>query len=130
MQTVVEPLDRLADALIPKLPRAGTKIWTAQRKSARFWYNTLWDIANFSEELGKVTRDKVVRQAAREARAALQQSTGKFVIAEAHNGPGVSRCGGVTIYLPSVLVGISRYYGDLSFAKDHHWLAMLKAYHA
>jgi hypothetical protein len=36
----------------------------------------------------------------------------------------------VTVYLPSVLVGISRYYGGLNFAKDHRWLAMLKAYHA
>ena len=34
----------------------------------------------------------------------------------------------MTIYLPSPLVGISRYYGDLEFAGKQQWLRMLQAY--
>jgi hypothetical protein len=126
--TLTEPVDELAEALIPLLPEARTDIWTAQHKSAHFWHNTLWDLAHFCEELDKVTTDAAVRQAAQEVRAALQAGPGNFVIAESHNGSGVERCAGATIYLPAW--DISRYYGDLEYAKDHRWLAMLQAYHA
>ncbi len=128
MATLTAPLDRLADALIPKLPRAAAQIWTAQRRSTRFWNNTLWDVANFCAELGKAMRDGAVRQAATEVRAALQQGPGQFVIAEAHNGASVTHCGGVTIYLPA-MTDISRYYQELDFAQTRRWLPLLKAYH-
>ncbi len=129
VQAVVEPLDRLADTLIARLPRAKSQVWTAQRRSARFWHNTLWDIAHFSEELSRATRDRATRQAAQDVRAALRPGPGRFVVTEAHNGPGVRRCGGVTVYLPA-MTDVSRYYGELAYARDHRWLALLRAYHA
>ncbi len=130
MDTLTAPLDLLTDALIARLPGAAAQIWKAQRKTKRFWHNTLTDITNFSAEIKKATRNPAIRQSADEVQAALQVGAGKFVIAEAHHGPGVNRCGGVTLYLPSVLTGISRYYGDLDFAKKHRWLTMLQKYHA
>jgi hypothetical protein len=125
---LVEPLDTLVEALTVHVEEAVTEIWIAQRKSAHFWHNTLWDVGHFCEELEKVTADDAVKQAAREVLAVLKADPANFVIAEAHNGAKVDRCRGVTIYLPSMMPP-SRYYADLDYAKKHKWLAMLEAYH-
>ena len=50
--------------------------------------------------------------------------------AESDAGEGVKGCGGVSIYLLPALDEISRYYGDLEFAKKHKWLKLLEAYHS
>jgi hypothetical protein len=130
IKLLAAPLDRLADCLIKAMPKASKEIWNAQRNSARFWHNTLWDISHFCEELEKETSSKDVRKAAQDVRAALQAGVGRFVISESHAGPGVERCGGVSIYLLPPLNNISIYYKDLKFAKAHRWMAMLNAYHA
>jgi hypothetical protein len=121
-------LDQLADALSARLPRAATQIWKAQRKTKRFWHNTLADIGGFGTEIKQSTRDAAIRKAADQVVATLQTGADRCVIAEAHNGAGVAACTGVTIYLPSALVGISRYYSDLAFANKQRWLRMLQAY--
>jgi hypothetical protein len=123
------PLDRLADCLIKAMPKAARDIWNAQKKSARFWHNTLWDISQFCEELEKESASKDVRNAAQEVRMALKPGASSFVLSESHAGPGIERSGGVSIYLLPPLNDISEYYKDLKFAKAHRWLAMLQAYH-
>ncbi len=123
-------LDRLADALVAQMPGVATEIWTAQRKSARFYHNTLWDINHFCEELGNSTSAGTVRQATQDVRAALQAGPGRFVIAESHHGPRVDHCGGISVYLLPPLAEISDYYADLGYAKEHRWLSMLRQYHA
>lgn len=130
VKDVIDPLDKLADALIAHMPDAANEVWKAQKNSARFWHNTLWDISHFCEELVKGTSDKSVRNAAREVRAALQSGNERFVIAEAHNGTSVEHCAGSTIYFPSPITNISQYYADLDYASKHRWLSFLKAYHA
>ncbi|OQB00636.1 MAG: hypothetical protein BWY25_01753 [Chloroflexi bacterium ADurb.Bin222] len=50
------------------------------------------------------------------------------MVAEAHNGSGVREVTGVTLYMPSPLVGLSKFYGDLAFAKQQAWVQLLKAY--
>jgi len=130
VKEAAEPLDHLAEQLGARMPGAGDNLWTAQRKSAHFYHNTLWDIAHLCEELSTLTSDDSIRRAAEEVRAALQTGPGRFVIAESHNGPRVDRCGGISIYLLPPLTDISRYYADLEYAKDHRWWAMLQAYHA
>jgi hypothetical protein len=127
---VTEPLDKLANALIAHMPKAEKEIWGAQRKSARFWHNTLWDIAHFCEELEKQTANKAVRDAAKNVRTALQSGPKQFVLAESHRGASVARCAGATIYLLPALMDVSPYYGELKYAKEHRWPALLKAYHA
>ena len=130
VEALAEPLDALAEALIAQLPDAAMELWTAQRKSARFWHNTLWDIGHFCEELEQVTTDDAVRRAAQDVRRALQPGPGNFVTAESHSGSKVERCGGVTIYLLPPLTDISRYYTTLNYAQEHRWQALLETYHA
>ena len=125
-----EGLAKKAEALIAHMPKAGREIWSAQRNSARFWHNTLWDIAHFCEELEKQSANKAVRDAAKGVRSALQSGSRQFVLADSHRGASVARCAGATIYLLPALMEVSPYYGDLKYAKEHRWLAMLKAYHA
>jgi len=130
INALTSPLDNLAEALINHMSEASREIWIAQRNSARFWHNTLWDIAHFSEELEKLATDEAVRAAAQGVQEALKPGSDSFVIAESHNGDKVKRCGGVTVYLLPPLMDISRYYADLSYAQNHRWLEMLHAYHA
>lgn len=130
VRDVVDPLDKLADALIAHMPDTANEVWKAQKNSARFWHNTLWDISHFCEELTKGTSDNSVRQAAQDVNAALQSGPGRFVIAESHNGARVEHCAGSTIYLVAPITDISQYYGDLDYARKHRWLPFLKAYHA
>ncbi len=127
IDALVAPLDGLADALSERLPAAAMALWNAQRKSARFWHNTLWDVAHLCEILELESGDAALAQAASRVRAALQPGKGNFVLAEQHNGDKVGRCGGVSVYLPA-LTDISRYYQELTFAQQHRWLAMLRKY--
>jgi hypothetical protein len=129
MATLTGPLDRLAGALIDNMPKASREIWDAQRKSVRFWHNTLWDILDFCQKLEKASANQDIRKAAQEVLSALKPGPGKFIMAESHRGKEVERVGGVSIYLLSPLTDISEYYADLTFAKDHRWLEMLKTYH-
>ena len=129
MDGVTGALDALAGALIAHMPEAATEVWRAQRPSARFAHNTLWDIAHFCEELERLTADGAVRQAAGEVRAKLRAGAGGLVLSESHYGDTVGRCGGVSVYLIPPPGDVSRYYADLEYAKDGRWLAMLQAYH-
>jgi hypothetical protein len=128
---VAGPLDELVESLLGLMPDVSYKLWQAQRRSASFFYATLWDIGQFCEELEKQDQSDAVKQATQKVAKALQAGKEQFVIAEAHSGPTVARCCGVNIYLqPPLLSAISRYYADLQFAKKHRWLDLLKAYHA
>ena len=121
-------MDELADALITHMPDALFEIWNATKKpAARFWYNTLWDLTHFCERLDKGTEDDDVKAAAKKVLEALEP--GRFVIAEGHRGKKVERCGGVTIYLKPPPGELSRYYGELDYAANHRWYALLQAYH-
>lgn len=129
MATFTETLDRLAGVLMDNMPKASREIWEAQRKSVRFWHNTLWDILDFCQKLEKGTENQDIRNAAEDVRKALKPGQGRFVLAESHRGKEVAGVGGVSIYLLSPLTDISEYYADLNFAKKNKWLEMLKAYH-
>ncbi len=123
------PLDDLATALTEHMPDSARQIWDAQRKSARFWNNTLWDVAHFCLEL-EASASAPMAEAARRVRAALEPGTDNFVVAEDHEGDKVSDCGGVSLYLVPPLTRISPFYAELSYAQDHRWLSLLQAYHA
>jgi hypothetical protein len=130
LEQLTHPLDELVDALLAHMPEAAFEIWTAQRKTtAKFWHNTLWDITHFCEMLAQDTNSEAVKNAAQQVLMAHQTGAGNFVVAEAHRGDKVARCGGVTIYLMPPPSEISRYYDDLDFANDHRWPDLLKAYH-
>jgi hypothetical protein len=123
-------LDELADALIAHMPAATFEIWSAQRQpAAKFWHNTLWDVAHFCERLEEITANNAVKQAAKKVRMVLDAGVGNLVVAEAHRGEKVERCRGLTIYLKPPPSDISPYYADLDYAADHQWNALLEAYH-
>jgi len=128
LDAVAAALDHLAAALASRLPVAHTEIWAAHRQTKRFWQNTLADVGSLAAEVGRATQDAATLAAADEVLAALRPGAGRFVIAESHQGSGVSACTGVTVYLPSPLVGVSRFYADLDFARQHAWRALLEAY--
>lgn len=126
IDTITAPLDALAAALLKEMPDSAMAVWKAQRQAANFFYKTLLDINHFSEILTTVGSPEVCSAAAALTEA-LKPGPDQFVIAESHNGDRVSRCAGLSIYLPA-LDKVNRYYGDLDFARDHQWPALLKAY--
>jgi hypothetical protein len=129
IEKVTRPLDSVAGVLTGKMRNVKIKIRDAQFDSAHFYENTLWDIADFSGQLAKRTRDKDLRQAVKDLQVALRSDPGGFIIAEEHNGAKVDRCKGVSIYLP-LITDVSQFYTELDFAQQHRWAAMLQAYHA
>jgi hypothetical protein len=130
VKELVNPLDELAQALIAKMPAAAYEVWTAQRKpAAKFWHNTLWDIAHFCERLEQGTEHDSVKLAAKSVQKALETRPDNFVVVESHRGEKVEHCGGVTIYLKPPPSEISRFYADLDFTTDHAWGQLLKEYH-
>ncbi len=128
---VVDPLDELAAAIIAHLPKARGEMGEAlYQTTAHFWRGTLWDIAQFCQELAKETKDGRLKTAAKKVEKALHPKRKAFVIAESHNGAKVKGCGGCTIYLPPrILHKVSPFYKELDYAK-HRWLEMLEAYHS
>jgi len=120
------PLDRLAEALIVRLPVARGQIWEAHRGTKRFWQNTLVDVGHFGQRLRWVIPG--VAEQADAVVAALRPSPDGLVVAEGHAGDGVASCTGLTVYLPNALVGVSRFYADLEFAKRGPWARMVEGY--
>lgn len=123
-------VDALAGRLRTVMPAVYADVWQAQRRSARFWHNTLWDLGQFCEQLGAKTADSELVSASHAVVEALEIGEGRTVIAEQHRGQKVNGCHGISIYLVPPMTGLSRFYGELDFAADLQWMAMLEAYHA
>lgn len=132
MDQLVVPLDTLADLLKNAMPAAQREVNFSQYDCSPFWDGTLFDIAEFSVRLGSNFTDPTLLQAAQEVRQSLQPGTGRLIMKEASLGSKLDKCAGLSIYLPERRrqMRISPYYSDVEFAKQHHWLAMLQAYHA
>ncbi len=124
------PLDEFAGRLNAAMVDAYPDIWKAQRKSTRFWNNTLWDLGHFSSEFVQVSRVAGAGDAAQAVWAALEPGEGNYLVAESHHGEKVKNCRGVTIYLVPPITEISQYYRELDFARNHAWTGMLEAYHS
>lgn len=124
------PLDALADALTARMPGIARQVWEAQRGSTRFYGNTLWDIAHFCAALEALDPDAEVVVAAGAVRAALVPGPGRPLRASGLRGAKVAQCGGLSIYLQPYGRNLSQYYGDVRFAAERRWPAMLEAYHA
>jgi hypothetical protein len=127
---LAKPIDTLANTLIAEMPQAATELWNAQRKSAHFYQNTLWDIAHLCEVLEKSTGSVQMIEAAQAVRKAIEKAPGKCIVAAENHGEMVSRCGGVSIYLIPPLTRISPFYGDLDFCRQTAWPELLRRYHS
>ena len=126
LDALTAPLDALAAAAIAGMAARAPEIWSAQRRSTNFCEGTSWDLLHWASELRGLTADSEVAAAAGAVCAALAPGRGP-VVAEAHAGAGVERCGGVNAYLPALRT-ISPYYSELAFARDHRWLEFVGAY--
>ncbi len=122
-------LNGLAELLLADMPKHRSAVWNAQRRSTRFWNNTLWDVGHFCKELGNACADPKVIAAADAVVEAHTADPGNCLVAESHRGSKVRDCHGTTVYLVPPITKISKYYAELEFAKDFHWLDMLRAYH-
>ena len=124
------PVDTLAGRLQTVMPTVYADVWQAQRGSARFSHNTLWDLGEFCAQLAERSADPELADAAQAVVEALDCGEGRPLIAEQHRGHKVSGCRGITVYMVPPMMDLSRFYGELDFATDHRWLHMLEAYHA
>jgi hypothetical protein len=129
---LVSPLDILSDLLINSMPAARGNINSVQYECLPFWDGTLFDIAEFCTYLSNYFTDPAIVKAASDTRSALQPGNDHLIMNMDHHGTDLDECAGLSIYLPERRrrMRISPYYSTLEFAKQHHWLSMLKAYHA
>jgi hypothetical protein len=122
-------LDALSAALVGDIAGRAAEVWSAQRRAARFCGDTLWDLLDLAGVLGATTRDAAVGQAAAALAAALRPGAGA-IVAAAQRGPGLARCGGLSVYLPA-LREVSPFYAELAFARRQErpaWPGFLNAY--
>jgi hypothetical protein len=122
-----ETVDGLGEALRAELEADWKAINRAHALAVPFDME-LVDLRSFCRNL----QSGAASEAAKEAAAAVVDAlaSGGYVLAEGHRGAKVEECGGTTVYLPQPSVGISKYYKDLAFAKDHVWNETLERYHA
>lgn len=119
-------VDALVDALL-KLPANRWQHVTAAWTQSIHFESEMIDLQTFCRGLAAAPLAKRMKNAANAVIAAL--TPGGVVLDEGHLGPKVEGCGGVTVYMPARWVGISKYYADLTFAKDHRWDEFLAKFH-
>lgn len=132
MDSLIEPINRFAGALKAELPAQTPTLWTAQRRTAKFWDGTLWDLGQLCQQIqAKLGDSGAIAQAAQSVIEALQAGPNQLVLSAHKQGDALKDCCGVSIYLPVPgMSDISKYYAELEFAKDTAWVGMLQAYHA
>lgn len=113
-------------AAVPGLPETWPQVQRAHALATKFMFD-LVDLKSFCEHLIGMAVGDDVRQACQAVLTALQP--GGYVLAEGHEGASVGDCGGISLYLPSPMAEISRFYRDLSFARSHDWDEFLVTYH-
>ncbi|HET9443990.1 MAG TPA: clostripain-related cysteine peptidase [Acidimicrobiales bacterium] len=144
LDRVTAAVDALAAALVDGLPGAAEAIWAAQRASPRFWHNTLWDLGALAAALADPAIGTVAgatRTAAAEVVEAMRPGRARALLAAGAAGTatfgagagggaaGLARRTGLNVYLPPPTTPVSRFYGELAFARATAWPAMLAAYH-
>jgi hypothetical protein len=120
-------IDALGEALRAELEADWKEINRAHALAVPFEME-LVDLRSFCRNLQSGAAGEPVKEAAAAVAEAL--ASDGYVLGEGHLGPKVEECGGTTVYLPQPSVGISKYYQDLAFAKDHGWEETLECYHA
>jgi hypothetical protein len=122
-----EALDELAGALTKHMREDGVgQVQAAHLRTAGFM-GDLFDLHDFASELRRRRVGNEVKRAAKKLVDSLAPNG--YVLAEGHRGESVKQCGGVTAYLPYPGWGISPYYKDLRFSKQHRWDNFIRNYH-
>jgi len=120
-----DALGSLQRVLTPELPQIWPKVQGAHARATRFMFD-LVDLKSFCRHLADTDTSDGIQQACQAVLGALEP--GGYVVAEGHLGPTVEDCGGISLYLPSPMSEISRYYDHLRFAKTLEWDDLLRSY--
>lgn len=112
-------------AVVPALPDKWPQVQRAQARATKFMFD-LVDLKSFCQHLAGMAVGDSVQDGCQAVLDALQP--GPYVLAEGHDGASVEDCGGISLYLPSPMAELSRYYGDLRFSKALGWDDFLRSY--
>jgi hypothetical protein len=128
MGAFTQVLSSFQRALTAQLDRSWPMVQKAHARATRFMFDMV-DLKSFCEQLAATDVSDELKGACQTVVTAHQPGGYvDYVVAEGHLGPTVQDCGGISVYLPSPLSNISRYYADLAFAKDLGWDDFLGAY--
>lgn len=144
LESVIDPLSRLAAQLRDEMTECGDALWVAQAETRvkethqrpgekevhnKFDY-FLWDIGSVAFVLSKSSKaSQGIQRTATDTVQALMPGKG-VVLADGHLGNWLDGIRGVSIYLTRPRYRrIAPQYGNLAFAKNTPWLQMLHAYH-
>ncbi len=128
LDDLVGAVDALARPLLGALPSASLEqaLYTAWRRSLRFFDGLYVDLHYFASNLGRATGRTDIRRACVEIQGAIEADAGP-IIAERHGGPGMARARGLSIYFPPFR-DPSVFYRELDFARATRWADFLDAY--
>ena len=132
---MIDPLEKLAKAIMASGRKDVKKIWEAEEKITR--YNsekTLIDLARFCYDLSgywkRFTTNKEVWQAAKEVYEGFEESADNFVTNKVNLGKNFEHTGGVSIFfMRPGSKQLSQQYEKLEFAKQCSWWKMIDMYH-
>lgn len=123
-------VDELASAMLGKIRKSKIQsaIFSAWRKTPRFFENMYMDLFHFSENLEKLTDDSRIRNACTAVKKTFAgEGAESPIIAERHLGAEVKDVHGLSIYMPP-FQDPSDFYHELDFSKETRWNEFLDAY--
>jgi hypothetical protein len=128
LDDLVRAVDGLARTLLGALPSKNLEValYTAWRRSLRFFDNLYVDLHHFAANLARATSRSDVKRACAEVRGAIEAQPGP-IIAARHCGPNLAAATGLSIYFPPFREP-SIFYRELDFASRTRWADFLDAY--
>ncbi|MBI4611400.1 MAG: hypothetical protein HY726_20610 [Candidatus Rokubacteria bacterium] len=130
LDDLVEAVDALARALLKRLPSPGLEsaLYTAWRRTVRFFDNFYVDLHHFAVNLATATDQREIRQACRNVQAIMDGTgTRSPILAEGHLGPRMKPVRGLSLYFPPFR-DPSAFYRELDFARRTQWADFLETY--
>lgn len=130
LDDLVEAVDALAQLLLKRLPSRSlsTALYTAWRRTVRFFDNYYVDLHHFAGNLAAATDQRDLRQACRDVQAAIEGKGARSpLLAEGHAGARMRNVRGLSIYFPPFR-DPSVFYRELDFARRTRWADFLEAY--
>ena len=136
---LVQATDAFAAALEEDMDQQADSLWDAQwqaylqesRQEKRYQNKFrlhMWDLGSVAARMTD-SENAAVQKAAQDVVKELRPG-GSAVVAEGHYGSWFDGIGGVSAYFTvPQKQRLAPAYAGLAFAKDTHWLEMLKAYH-
>ena len=128
LNDLVTAIDRLARVLLGALPSPSLELalFTAWRRSLRFFGGLYVDLHDFAGHLRRATSRDDVKRACVELQDVIESNEGP-IIAEQHVGPHMAPASGLSIYFPPFHDPTS-IYRELDFARRTRWADFLDAY--